>query len=564
MPVACRNSPSSTCCCCRSARSIALVWANTRPESYFRFTYAIAFAVNDVAMVFFFALITKEVVEATAPGGVLHPVAAGAAAGHCGVRRDGRAGAALHSSWLSLLDEPMLAGRVAGRASRRISPSLFRRANRSSGGTIRWFRSCSCSAIASDAIGFVAVALSTPTRDVRLVGGAASLAVAIAVAAALRRCESRASGRISSPPAACRGTRSSGAACTRRSRSCRSCRSCRTRRAIPDSSSTPAEGAKDTLSRFEIWWRYPAQIALFFFGLVNAGVSVARPRARDLGTADCGLIRQADRPADRGGRRRDHRLSSATPRRLARARSWVGSSPPWGSASGSSFVSAPAGGSAALGDEHGCAAEPRGGAARPCGREIATCGEVCEIVKIMTIRVVLILVILILFRPITAAAGHDAQILLRLSSGRPTAGRVVATITVLEGTVNVPGVDVELVSLDGNIVIAKTITDGAGQANFPDVPAGRYMIRGTRPGFQSRESAPFNVHAGQTAQVLLDFRADVCRAERGGAGADVADPERAARVHERHAVGNGARHCAAQGRRLPESAAAPARHHPWS
>ena len=52
---------------------IALVWVNTGPESYFGFTYAISFAVNDVAMVFFFALITKEVVEATAPDGVLHP-----------------------------------------------------------------------------------------------------------------------------------------------------------------------------------------------------------------------------------------------------------------------------------------------------------------------------------------------------------------------------------------------------------------------------------------------------------------------------------------------------------
>ena len=30
--------------------------------------------------------------------------------------------------------------------------------------------------------------------------------------------------------------------------------------------------ARDALSRFEIVWRYPAQIALFFFGLVNAGV----------------------------------------------------------------------------------------------------------------------------------------------------------------------------------------------------------------------------------------------------------------------------------------------------
>ena len=52
---------------------IALVWANVAPESYFRFVYAIEFVINDIAMVFFFALIAKEVVEATAPGGVLHP-----------------------------------------------------------------------------------------------------------------------------------------------------------------------------------------------------------------------------------------------------------------------------------------------------------------------------------------------------------------------------------------------------------------------------------------------------------------------------------------------------------
>jgi Na+/H+ antiporter NhaA len=43
------------------------------PESYFRATGAIEFFVQDVAMVLFFGLIMKEVVEATAPGGVLHP-----------------------------------------------------------------------------------------------------------------------------------------------------------------------------------------------------------------------------------------------------------------------------------------------------------------------------------------------------------------------------------------------------------------------------------------------------------------------------------------------------------
>ena len=52
---------------------IALVWVNSFPESYYRLTYAVSFAVNDVAMTLFFALMTKEVVEATAPGGVLHP-----------------------------------------------------------------------------------------------------------------------------------------------------------------------------------------------------------------------------------------------------------------------------------------------------------------------------------------------------------------------------------------------------------------------------------------------------------------------------------------------------------
>ncbi len=66
---------------------LALVWANAGPETYFRFSYAARFWVNDVAMAIFFGLIMKEVVEATAPGGVLHswrrsalPVAAGVGA----------------------------------------------------------------------------------------------------------------------------------------------------------------------------------------------------------------------------------------------------------------------------------------------------------------------------------------------------------------------------------------------------------------------------------------------------------------------------------------------------
>ena len=53
--------------------AIALVWVNMAPEKYYRITGPIEFAVTDVAMVLFFGLIAKEVVEATAEGGVLHP-----------------------------------------------------------------------------------------------------------------------------------------------------------------------------------------------------------------------------------------------------------------------------------------------------------------------------------------------------------------------------------------------------------------------------------------------------------------------------------------------------------
>jgi NhaA family Na+:H+ antiporter len=53
--------------------ALALVWANAYPESYFRIVFDLDFFVTDVAMVLFFGLVMKEVVEATGLGGVLHP-----------------------------------------------------------------------------------------------------------------------------------------------------------------------------------------------------------------------------------------------------------------------------------------------------------------------------------------------------------------------------------------------------------------------------------------------------------------------------------------------------------
>ena len=51
---------------------IALVWANTEAESYFRFSHALAFPVNEIAMAFFLGLIAQELYEALMRGGALH------------------------------------------------------------------------------------------------------------------------------------------------------------------------------------------------------------------------------------------------------------------------------------------------------------------------------------------------------------------------------------------------------------------------------------------------------------------------------------------------------------
>jgi NhaA family Na+:H+ antiporter len=52
--------------------AIAIVWANSASESYFLFARRAAFAVNDIGMAFFFALVAQEVVEAVMSGGALH------------------------------------------------------------------------------------------------------------------------------------------------------------------------------------------------------------------------------------------------------------------------------------------------------------------------------------------------------------------------------------------------------------------------------------------------------------------------------------------------------------
>ena len=97
-----------------------------------------------------------------------------------------------------------------------------------------------------------------------------------------------------------------------------------------------------------------------------------------------------------------------------------------------------------------------------------------------------------------ARSSHSPQ------SGAERTGRIVATVTTLQGTINLSGVDVELRLTSDPTVLAKTTTDGAGLVTFPDVPPGRYVLTAARSGFVSRDSAPFHVRAGEIAKVLVD------------------------------------------------------------
>ena len=72
-------------------------------------------------------------------------------------------------------------------------------------------------------------------------------------------------------------------------------------------------------------------------------------------------------------------------------------------------------------------------------------------------------------------------------------------------SLRIPAVVVELVNVDTNVVVARSTSDGVGQVTFPDVPAGRYVVRAKRDGFADVTSPPFTVHPGGTEQVLVEM-----------------------------------------------------------
>jgi NhaA family Na+:H+ antiporter len=249
----------------------ALCWANTFADSYYRFAVRSTFLVNEVGLVFFFALITKEVVEATLPGGALHPwrraaLPVVAAVGGVGVS------IACYLTFVQSAGEPMLKGGWMAACAIDI-PSTYIIA--------RWIFGRHPAipfllvlAISADAIGVACVTVLQPLGDVHPTMGVPLMVAAVGSAAALRHRGVKtfwlyllgpgllswwglflggvhpALALVPIVPFFPHGKRDVGLLVE-----------------------APAQ-AHDTLTLFERWWRLPVEVVLFLFGLVNAGVPI--------------------------------------------------------------------------------------------------------------------------------------------------------------------------------------------------------------------------------------------------------------------------------------------------
>ena len=257
---------------------IALVWVNTGAESYFRFSLSAAFIVNDLAMAIFFAVIMKEVVEATAPGGVLHPWRRAllpliAAIGVVALP------AIILPMAVEALGEPVLVVGWPMVFATDLAVTFF--IARLIFGQHPIVPFLLLLGIVSNAMGFMSLALYPSAEEIHLGSGALLLVAGLAVAFVLRRMRMRSfwpylvvAGGLCWFAFYHAGLHPALALVP-------------IMPFLPHAARDPgffvdaSPRAKDTLSQFEVWWRYPAQMALFFFGLVNAGVPL---RALEAGT----------------------------------------------------------------------------------------------------------------------------------------------------------------------------------------------------------------------------------------------------------------------------------------
>jgi NhaA family Na+:H+ antiporter len=248
----------------------ALVWANLDLASYQRIANTFHFGVDDIGMVFFFALAAKEVYEAALPGGPLAslrlaavPLLAAAggmiapAALYAGLaaatgRDDLTRGWAIPTA--TDIAFAYLVVRLIFRPGHAAIPFLL------------------LLAIADDALGLIVLAIFYPSGPVAPVELTLWLAMAIALAWLLRRW------RVNSFWAYLLGPGVLSWVGLIRGGLHPALAMVPIVPFMPHHSSDLAELSQTdikgvtTLQEFEHWWRLPVQIILFFFGLANAGV----------------------------------------------------------------------------------------------------------------------------------------------------------------------------------------------------------------------------------------------------------------------------------------------------
>jgi Na+:H+ antiporter, NhaA family len=248
----------------------AVVWANLDWASYDAIAHPLHFWVNDVGMVFFFALAAKEVFEATLPGGAL--ASPRRAASPLAAAVGGMIAPALIFIALVFLRGPadLTRGWAIPCATDIAFSAMVARVIFPAGHPAIPF--LLLLAIADDALGLVILALFYPSGPLSPLTLAVLLSAAVLVAIGLRRHRMRSfwpyvilPGALSWTALYLGGFHPALALVP----------------IVPFMPHSTAdlglfdpreESRRDTLNRFEHWWAVPVQVILLLFGFANAGV----------------------------------------------------------------------------------------------------------------------------------------------------------------------------------------------------------------------------------------------------------------------------------------------------
>jgi Na+:H+ antiporter, NhaA family len=254
---------------------IALLWANLLPESYFRFAHPLSFPVNEIGMTLFLALIAQELLESVLPGGALHTWRRWGLAAAAGV--GGFLGAAgMFMLWIRLAQESVLtiawpvAGAIDIAAGYYVLKTIWPR-----GSALPFLLLI---AVVGDILALIAVAAGTPVFALRP-GGVAMAILGIGLAALMKQVRLRSMWPylLVSGPVVWFGLYLAGLHPALALVLVVPFLPRAPRTATPFVE-PPADGE---IHRSEHRWNVAAQVVLFLFGLVNAGVLL---RGYDTGT----------------------------------------------------------------------------------------------------------------------------------------------------------------------------------------------------------------------------------------------------------------------------------------